>query len=268
MSACAHRELERARTREARKTTSAVSRERACGARGVGLSPPAVSRVRAVFFDLDGTLFDRDAAVRELFAEQHRVFESRLAGIAAQPFVERLLELDDHGHADKRTTYGILARELGLEAAFGERLVEHYRDIYPRFGGPFADALPTLTALRARGLGLGLITNGRVDTQSAKVERLGLEPFLDAVLISEGEGVRKPDRQIFARALERLGVAASQAWHVGDHPLADVAGAHAAGLTAVWRYVPYWPEPATPALTIFALAELLPSIDDCLDRAP
>jgi putative hydrolase of the HAD superfamily len=223
-----------------------------------------VSRVKAVFFDLDGTLFDRDAAVRALFAEQYRVFESRLGGIAEERFVERLLELDDHGHADKRATYGILVRELGLDATLGERLVDHYRDIYSRFGGPFADALPTLTALRARGLELGLITNGRVDTQAAKIERLGLAPFLDTVLISEREGVRKPDPQIYARAVERLGVAASQAWHVGDHPTADVAGAHAAGLTAVWRHVPYWPEPATGAFTIFTLAELLPLIEASL----
>lgn len=223
-----------------------------------------MSRVNAVFLDLDGTLFDRDAAVRELFAEQHRALSSRLGGVAEPRFVERLLELDDHGHADKRQTYGILVRELGLDAALGEQLVEHYREHYPRFGATFADALPTLAALRARGLALGLITNGRVDTQSAKVERLGLAPYLDAVLISEREGVRKPDRRIYARALERLGVAASEAWHVGDHPMADVAGAHAAGLTAVWRHVPYWPEPATQAFTIFSLAELLPLIDASL----
>jgi putative hydrolase of the HAD superfamily len=220
--------------------------------------------VKAVFFDLDGTLFDRDAAVRALFAEQHGVFERWLGGIAREHFVERLLELDDHGHADKRATYGVLVRELGLDAALGERLVDHYRDIYSCFGGPFADALPTLTALRARGLELGLITNGRVDTQAAKIERLGLAPFLDTVLISEREGVRKPDPQIYARAVERLGVAASEAWHVGDHPTADVAGAHAAGLTAVWRHVPYWPEPATAAFTIFTLAELLPLIEASL----
>jgi putative hydrolase of the HAD superfamily len=223
-----------------------------------------VSRVKAVFFDLDGTLFDRDAAVRGLFAEQHRAFESRLGGIDEERFVERLLELDDHGHADKRATYGILVRELGLDPALGERLVEHYREIYSRFGGPFPDALPTLAALRARGLSLGLITNGRVDTQAAKVERLGLAPFLDAVLISEREGVGKPNRQIYARAIQRLGVAASEAWHVGDHPTADVAGAHAAGLTAVWRHVPYWPEPATVTFTIFTLAELLPLIEASL----
>jgi putative hydrolase of the HAD superfamily len=216
---------------------------------------------KVILFDLDGTLFDRDAAVRDVFTHQHGEFASSLAGVPREGFVERLLQLDEHGHADKRTAYGVLVRELGLEASLGDRLLEHFRDVYARFGAPFSDVLGTLAALRARGLAIGLVTNGRTDTQAAKVERLGLAPLLDAVLISESEGVRKPDRRIFERALGRLGAVPAEAWHVGDHPMADVAGAHAAGLTAVWRYVSYWPEPATRAFTIFNLAELVPRVD-------
>jgi putative hydrolase of the HAD superfamily len=222
--------------------------------------------LKVVLFDLDGTLFDRDAAVRQLFTEQHRAFAGELGGLPGERIVERLIELDDHGHADKHTMYGVLVRELGVDTALAERLVENYRDLYPRCGAPFADAVPTLAALRERGLALGLVTNGRVANQAAKVKRLGLEPFLDAVLISEREGVRKPDRQIFERALGRLGADPAEAWHVGDHPMADVAGAHAAGLTAVWRYVPHWPEPATRAFTIVTLSELLPLVDAALER--
>jgi putative hydrolase of the HAD superfamily len=217
--------------------------------------------IKAVLLDLDGTLFDRDTAVCALFEQQHQQFGAELGGITREAFVERLLVLDEHGHADKRNVYLQLARELGLSDAVGERLLANFRVIYTRFGAPFPDVLATLSELRRRGLALAVVSNGRVDTQQAKLERLGLMPFLDAVLISEGEGVRKPDVKIFARALERLGVAAGAAWHVGDHPVADVAGAHAAGLTAVWRYVPYWPEPATRDHTIHALAELLPLLD-------
>lgn len=225
----------------------------------VRANPPLM--VKGVLFDLDGTLFDRDGAVRGLFAAQHGAFERELGGIERERFVARLLELDAHGHTDKRTAYGCLVRELGLDDALGDTLVEHFREIYPRFGVTFPDALPTLEALRARGIAIALVTNGRTDTQSAKVQRLGLEPLVDATLISEREGVRKPDRRIFELALKRIGVAAEQAWHVGDHPMADVAGAHAAGLTAIWRHVPYWPEPACQAFTIHELRELLPLLD-------
>jgi putative hydrolase of the HAD superfamily len=217
--------------------------------------------VKGVLFDLDGTLFDRDSAVRDLFAAQYRAFQGMLGGVEPERYVERLLELDDHGHADKRTAFGRLVRELGLDSALGDALTEHFREVYPKFGAPFPDALPTLRELRARGIALALVSNGRADTQAAKVSRLGLEPLLDATLISESEGLRKPDRRIFERALDRIGVAPEQAWHVGDHPMADVAGAHAAGLTAIWRHVPYWPEPACQAFTIHQLGELLPLLD-------
>jgi putative hydrolase of the HAD superfamily len=220
--------------------------------------------VKGVLFDLDGTLFDRDSAVRDCFAAQYRAFQGALSGVEPERYVERLLELDDHGHADKRTVFGTLVRELGLDPALGERLTKHFRQVYPKLGAPFPDALPTLRELRARGIAIGLVTNGRADTQGGKVKRLGLEPFLDAILISESEGLSKPDRRIFERALGRIGVAAEHAWHVGDHPMADVAGAHAARITAIWRYVPYWPEPACQAFTIRQLSELLPLLEKAI----
>lgn len=210
-----------------------------------------------MFLDLDGTLFDRDSAVRTLFAEQHGVFAPELGEIEREPFIERLLELDAHGLGDKRATYGTLVRERGQNPALGERMLEHFYEIYPRHGALFADVLTTLAELRRRGLVLGVLTNGRTVTQAGKLKRLGLEPLFDVTLISEREGLRKPGRRFFELALQRAGVLAADAWHVGDHPMADVAGASAAGLTAIWRRVPYWPEPSSGAASIDALGELL-----------
>lgn len=216
---------------------------------------------RAIFLDLDGTLFDRDRAVRSLFRAQHHVFEAELGGLGQEAFVARLLALDAHGHGDKRASYSGVVRENGLADALAERLLQHFYEIYPEHGALFADVLPTLVELRRRGLALGVLTNGRTATQSGKLDRLGLEPLLDFTLISEREGLRKPAPRFFELALERAGVTAAQAWHVGDHPMADVAGASAAGLTAIWRHVPYWPEPAAAATTIHAFGELLALLD-------
>lgn len=214
-----------------------------------------------MFLDLDGTLFDRDSAVRALFTEQHGVFAPELGEIEREPFIERLLELDAHGLGDKRAVYGTLVRERGQNLALGERMLEHFYEIYPRHGALFADVPATLAELRRRGLVIGVLTNGRTATQSNKLQRLGLEPLLDVTLISEREGLRKPGRRFFELALQRAGVRAAEAWHVGDHPMADVAGASAAGLTAIWRRVPYWPEPASAAASIDALGELVGLLD-------
>jgi putative hydrolase of the HAD superfamily len=59
--------------------------------------------------------------------------------------------------------------------------------------------------------------------------------MFDTILISDAEGIHKPDRQIFHRTLERLNTDPARAVFVGDHPEVDVAGAKAAGMHAIWR---------------------------------
>ena len=56
----------------------------------------------------------------------------------------------------------------------------------------------------------------------------------NAVAISGELGVAKPDPAIFRFALDKLGIGAANTWHVGDSLASAVAGAKAAGLTAVW----------------------------------
>ena len=111
-------------------------------------------------------------------------------------------------------------------------------------------------AARERGLKLAVITNGENAMQRRKMAAMGVEQFFDAVLVSEDEGVRKPDAEIFRRALARCGVAAHEAVFVGDHPVADVEGAQRAGLTAVWKFVPYW-QPVVATTVIRDLSEVL-----------
>jgi putative hydrolase of the HAD superfamily len=74
--------------------------------------------------------------------------------------------------------------------------------------------------------------------QSRKLECLAISSMFDTIMISEAEGVHKPDGRIFHRALARLDVNAARAVFVGDHPEVDVAGARAAGMHAVWRRDP------------------------------
>jgi putative hydrolase of the HAD superfamily len=62
--------------------------------------------------------------------------------------------------------------------------------------------------------------------------------MFDTIIISDAEGVTKPDRRIFHLALERLSANPSHAVFVGDHPQVDLAGARAAGTRAVWRRDP------------------------------
>ncbi|OAI42977.1 hypothetical protein AYO41_03070 [Verrucomicrobia bacterium SCGC AG-212-E04] len=86
-----------------------------------------------------------------------------------------------------------------------------------------------LQNLRARGLGLGVISN--FDRRLfANLEDVGLTSCFDHITISSEVGADKPHARIFERALAAFEVAPHEALHVGDDPVRDWAGAEAAGL--------------------------------------
>jgi len=96
----------------------------------------------------------------------------------------------------------------------------------------FDDVLSTLKTLKERQLILGLITNATKD-MSLAYRKLGLEPYLDFVVSSEEVGANKPAPAIFLAAVEKAGVKASEAVHVGDQYELDVVGARGVGINPV-----------------------------------
>ena len=196
--------------------------------------------IKAVLFDLDGTLYDRDELVQRLVSRQYDAFRHELSSVSKGRFIERVVQLDDHGYGDKPDLYRTVAGEWSLSAELADRLLQSFWSLYEQTTELSEDTSATLQTLHAHGVKLGVVTNGRVEWQQRKLDALGISSWFDAVLISEAEGVRKPDPEIFRRALTRCGVEAPEAMFVGDHPQVDVEGAMRAGLHAVWKAVPYW----------------------------
>lgn len=212
--------------------------------------------IDAVLFDLDDTLLDRDSTVRRFVAAQHQRFERWLERLPLDTYVELFMELDNHGYVWKDTVYKQILSEFGITGLDWRTLLADYEAGAAQGPLPFPDAYATLGVLQSQGLRLGLITNGLTAMQQSKIDALGLGRYMQAMLISEQEGVWKPDPEIFRRALQRLGVPAERAVFVGDNPEADVAGALGAGLRAVWKRAPHFPPPAQATAVIDRLGEL------------
>ncbi|MBC9252803.1 HAD family hydrolase [Pseudomonas alcaligenes] len=221
--------------------------------------------IRLITFDLDDTLWDvapvmhgAEAALRDWLAaeaprlgpvpiEQLWAIRSRL--LHAEPLLKhRLSELRRRilYHALSEAGYpqaeaGELA-ELGFQVFLAAR---HQVQLFP-------EVHPTLEHLADRFI-LGVITNGNAD-----VRRLGLADYFQFALCAEELGIGKPDPHPFHTALQRAGVEAAQAVHIGDHPSDDIAGARAAGMRAIW-FNPQgkaWDDEVAPDAQIASLAEL------------
>lgn len=182
---------------------------------------------KAVLFDLDGTLHDRVTTIRQWLAG-HLVRHHLPASYAA-----RFIELDDFGYRPKREVIPQLLRELEIDHD-AELLFTDFTQHSLACPAVMPHAHEVLRALRARGVKVGVVTNGWVEAQTACLDRTGLAPLVDDVVISKGVGLSKPDPAIYRLSLERLQVDANDAWFVGDSPLNDVWGPQQVGLRAAY----------------------------------
>ncbi len=198
--------------------------------------------IRAVLFDMDETLLDRQGSLRRFAAAQHATHQDVLGKLAVDQFVERFVALDNNGALWKDEVYRRILEENGIDSLGWETLLDEYVADFHLHCQGFPGLAAMVGELTGEGRLLGLITNGTYPFQLHNFHALGVAHAFSAVLVSEAEGIRKPHPDIFQRALDKLGVGPSQAVFVGDNPEADIRGAQAVGMKTIYRPNRFWPE--------------------------
>jgi len=138
---------------------------------------------------------------------------------------------------DIAAVYAARFAELGLSlpAEVLDWVMQAEQEAWWQAVGPGPFSRPTLQALHAAGLRLGIVSNAaflpRLMDQS--VVRKGLAPFLTSTTWSSEVGRRKPDPAIFHAALARVDSRPEEALFVGDRLGEDILGARAVGMRAV-----------------------------------
>lgn len=115
----------------------------------------------------------------------------------------------------------------------GEAVDEYFSEFYERVS-LIPNTIETLKKLKEKYT-LGLLSNFTHAPAAREIlERTGLAPLFDTILISGELGYRKPHPFVFEELAVKLGVEKKNILFTGDDPDPDINGAGSAGLNPVW----------------------------------
>lgn len=233
--------------------------------------------IKAVLFDLDDTLIFAYAnpapawhAVAEEFAGH--MGDAPVAGVGKALAESTAVFLsDDENRRRWRLEAAATRRAVVLDALVAAgypHLEDHAAAIADRYAQYreenmrlYPDALDVIDAFRARGLKLGLVTNGATEVQNAKIDRFGLRHRFDHFQVEEEAGFGKPDGRAYVESLAALNVPPEEAVMVGDDLVWDVLAPQRLGMTGIWcnRFGLELPEdaPAIPKFTVLHLKQVV-----------
>ena len=228
--------------------------------------------IRSVFFDLFRTLAEYDPPQQKVLhqillelgvdvslgqVERGQVAADKVyfAAYATRPI--RQMNPAERADIISRHHRQVLI-ESGLDAGdelVTQTLAEMRRRVDRTKFGLYDDVPAALATLKQRGLTLGLLTNMSREVESIR-RNLGLDEYFSFTVTPEDASADKPEAAFFRCALERTGVSAAEAIHVGDQYPLDIVGARAAGIAAVMiDRINMYPE-ITDCPRIRSLAEL------------
>ena len=236
-------------------------------------------QIKAVFFDLGGTLFSyreipkisrrvMQEAARRLGASEDLDSLNRAFARASRDFLNR----DYYLHRDLfMASYQEIANQLGAcpDDDFYAWFYEAQREVMVQGMVPREDCYATLSGLRDRGLSLSIVSNIDDDYLDPLMENLGLRPFFDHTSSSEEARSCKPHPGIFEYALRKAKVRSEEVVFVGDSLHHDIRGARDVGMLSVLIEESSRPSPGgdngpEPDYVVNCLSDLLRVLDEIM----
>ena len=206
---------------------------------------------KVIFFDAMGTLFDLQSTVGEIYQQRALKYGVTVdAKLLDRAFIESFKSapplafcsvesetIQEQEFAWWKNVVKTTFSQVGALEHFSN-FTDFFAEIYTYFATEepwyvFSDIVPSLKKWQDRGVELGVISN--FDSRLNRVLKvLELEQFFTSITISSIAGSAKPEHDIFKIALNKHGLVAQQAWHIGDSLLEDYQGAKNAQINSFW----------------------------------
>lgn len=200
---------------------------------------PSVPKYRAVLFDLGGTLVKTESppeTFKRILAA-HGIHAS--VDAIAEVHEENVRTLDNQKMAEEGTTFWLrwntrILEQIGVKRNV-DTLAKRISEVWWDHANPetYPDVIDTLIRLKAKGVKLGIVTNGFKEDVDQILHRLRLKGYFEVGIGADACKKAKPDAEIFLFALDKLGVRAEETLFVGDDVKKDYEGAKRAGLRAL-----------------------------------
>ena len=203
--------------------------------------------IKAVFFDLDGTLCDSDTAWNIAQSETFQRLRKHYPHVSGEAITnawttvhQRLFQQLDAGKLSmaevRDARFQCLFEELGLPT---DKAMEALSDFFCSRYLTSLRLYEDVTVLdELHTYHVGIITNGahdeHTDSQLSKVQYLRLSERIQSLTISGEIGVRKPNLEIFKVACERADVLPKEAVYIGDTIENDIVGANRVGMASIF----------------------------------
>lgn len=191
--------------------------------------------IKAILFDLDGTILDRQSSLIKFIDYQYDKFKNYLNHIEKETFKSKFIELDQNGYVWKDRVYKQLIDVFNIIHISADDLLNDYINNFCNHCLPYSNLKATLDWLVSNGYKLGIITNGKYPFQLNNIKALYIEQYMDVILVSDKENIKKPNPLIFERAAKKLDVDLSECLFVGDSLKNDYEASRLAGMHSIYR---------------------------------
>ena len=226
--------------------------------------------MKVICFDLDDTLCNlwegetiAKFRLRERIAEISEVPEDivgRVYDVAWAQIKQLYMDMvaDGLGEREIRTIHiNKVLEELGTDKGEPETLAELHMETMLENMLVFPDAEHVVKKLNEKYV-ISMITNGPIDLQWEKINRLGFKEEFQEIIISQELGYHKPSKVIFDEMAKITGSQPEEIVYIGNDYRKDIMGAHGAGWRTVWvNRKDEEPGEIQPDWTIKELSELL-----------